>query len=223
MEFIVLVIIIIAAAGGYLVWKSRSSTMAKGGEEVRPKTVANLDPGDGVAFWDGQNLVVDAVLDCTEQVGSRSTSWQWVVMNDGRLLEMADDGKTAFGPPLLLHQGSAPFEQLTGNQGVLKTFEHRVREGVAGSQPVHFLQDGTNYQVKSTGIFTAAARGQVQEREVLRDISPTAGDNVYFEMESGDGQVGLGIWTTHIALYTGHALQESDIVDIFPKAKEANP
>ncbi|MCL4369176.1 MAG: hypothetical protein M1337_08450 [Actinobacteria bacterium] len=220
MQALVLVLIVIVALGAYLFWRSRAPAGPKGGEEAAPKTVNNLDPGDGIAFWDGQNCLVDSVLDCAEEVGARTTRWQWVILNDGRLLEIAPDGQSAYSTPEVLHQGSAGFEQLTGDQGVLKAFEQRVREGVAGSQPVHFRHGRSNYQVKSTGTFTASTRGAAPSQEVLRDISPKAGDNVYFEMVSASGGAALGIWTTHVALYSGQPLKESDIVSIYPKGKE---
>ncbi len=220
MQQLVLVIIIIIAVGAYLFWRSRMPTAARGGEQSSPKTVSNLESGDAVAFWDGQNCMVESVLDCVEEVGARTSRWQWVILSDGRLLEIAADGSTAFGPAEVLYQGSAPFEQLTGDQGVLKAFEQRVRDGVAGSQPVHFQHGRANLQVKSTGTFTASVRGKPLTQEVITDISPKAGDNVYFEMESASGAAALGIWTTHIALYLGQPLKESDIVNIFPKGKE---
>ncbi|MDO8690780.1 MAG: hypothetical protein Q7R39_12350 [Dehalococcoidia bacterium] len=221
MQPAVLVIIVIIAVGAYFLWRSRASAGLKGGEEAAPKTVANLEPGDGVSFWDGQNCLVDTVLDCSEEVGGRATGWQWVLLNDGRLLEIAPDRRSVCGPAEIVFQGSAPFEQLTGTQGTLKAFEQRVREGAAGSQPVHFRHGRANYLLKSTGTFAASIRGKAPAQDVLRDISLKAGDNVYFEMESTAGAVSLGIWTTHIALYFGQLLKESDIVGIFPKGKEA--
>ena len=221
MQLEVLVIIVIIAAGAYFLWRSRATAGPKGGEDAAPKTVANLEPGDGVSFWDGHNCLVDTVLDCSEEVGGRTTRWQWVLLNDGRLLEIAPDRRTAYGPAEIVFQGSAPFEQLTGSQGTLKAFEQRVREVAAGSQPVHFSYGPGNYQLKSTGAFAANIRGKALVQDVLRDVSLKAGENVYFEMESTTGTLSLGIWTTHIALYFGQVLKESDIVGIFPKGKEA--
>ncbi|MDO8690137.1 MAG: hypothetical protein Q7R39_09050, partial [Dehalococcoidia bacterium] len=217
----VLVIIVIMGIGAYFLWRSRVSAGLKGGEDAAPKTVANLEPGDAVSFWDGQNCLVDTVLDCSEEVGGRATHWHWVLLNDRRLLEIAPDRRTAYGPAEIVFQGSGPFEQLTGSHGALKAFEQRVREGAAGSLPVHFSHGQANYQLKSTGTFAASIRGKEPVQDVLRDISPKAGENVYFEMESNAGAVSLGIWTTHIALYFGQVLKESDIVGIFPKGKEA--
>lgn len=220
MSPVILALVVAIVVGGLLFWVSRRTSKTAPGEIAVPKTVANLGPGDALAFWDGQNCVVDAVLDCTEQVGSRVTRWQWVVLNDNRMLEVAPDGNTVFAMPDILYQGSASFEQLTTDNGVLKTFEQRVREGVAGSQPVHFRHGQSNYQIKSTGTFTSIFKAETPTQEVLRDIGPNAGDNVYFEMEGSSGSQALGIWTSHIAWYTGQPLKESDIVSIYPKRKE---
>ncbi|MDP2728598.1 MAG: hypothetical protein Q8P59_13795 [Dehalococcoidia bacterium] len=222
MEPLAILVVLIALAAAVYFWqRATRAGEPKGGDVAPAKSVANLEPGDGLSFWDGQNCLVENVLDCTEQVGARTIQWQWVVLNDGRLLEIAPDGNMAYGAPDILQQGSAAFEQLTGDQGVLKTFEQRVREGVAGSQVVHFRHGRTNYQVKSTGTFSAGIASHTLTQEVLRDVSPQAGDNVYFEMESASGVAALGVWTTHIAWYVGQPLKESDIVNIYPKGKEA--
>jgi hypothetical protein len=215
-EFVVLVLIVAAGIGAFFWWRSRQAAASKTQDAATEKTVANLEPGDGLAFWDGQNCLVDSVLRCTEVVNERVTEWQWVLLSDGRLLEIAPDANMVYDAPEVLQQGSEPFEQLTGERGVLRAFEQRVREEVAGSQPVHFQYGDVNYQVKSTGTFTAQVGGQPLTRDVWRDVSPNAGDNVYFEMAAESGAA-LGVWTTHIALYVGQPLRETDIDSIYPR------
>jgi len=215
------VVLGLALAGGYIWWRAGGGARGRQRDPPPPKTVHNLEAGDVIAFWAGRNCIVDTVLDCVEEVGGRTVEWKWVILSDGQLLEIAADGNVIYGTTEILRQGSAPFEQLTGDHGVLKVFEQRVRESVAGSQAVHFLHDGTNYQAKSTGTFRARSLGRALTAEVLRDIGSEARENVYFEMESASGAVALGIWTTHIAWYAGQPLQDSDIVDIYPRGKEA--
>ena len=220
MELLALIVVVVLGAAGYFWWRARGAAEPKENQEAASKTVANLEPGDGLRFWDDDIRLVDAVLECTEQVGTRTTQWAWVILDDGRLVETAPDGNMLYRTPEVLHQGSAAFEQLTGAEGVLKTFEQKVREGVAGSQPAHFGHGRSIYQVKSTGTFGASIKGKLPKEEVLRDISTQASDNVYVEMEAAFGEVALGIWTTHIALYLGQPLKESDVMSIYPKGKE---
>lgn len=218
-QLLLLVVLIALGALAYFWLKMRQAATAK--EEPTPvsKTVANLQPGDGVAFWDGENCLVDNVVHCSEGVGSRTTEWQWALLSDGRLLEVAPDGNAIYDRPVVLHQGSAGFEELTGDEGVLKTFEQRVREGISGSEPVYYNHDDASYRMKSTGTFAVVTSGKPLTEEVWRDVSPNAGDNVYFEMESDNGKLALGIWTSHIAMYAGQSLKESDINNIYPAAK----
>ncbi|MCL4534577.1 MAG: hypothetical protein M1370_05385 [Bacteroidetes bacterium] len=218
-QLLLLVVLIALGALAYYLLKMRQAGRPK--EDLGPvsKTVADLEPGDGIAFWDGENCLVDNVLRCSEEVGSRKTGWQWALLSNGRLIEVAPDGNSIYDRPEVLHQGSAAFEELTGDEGILKTFEQRVREGVSGSQPVYYNHGGTDFRVKSTGTFTANVSGKPLTQEVWRDISSNAGDNVYFEMESDAGQMALGIWTSHIAWHVGQPLKESDIDSIYPMQK----
>jgi len=217
---LVLIVVMSLGAGVYFSRRARSPARTKGGDAVTPRTLDNLEPGDALSFWDGRSSLVDTVLDCFEEVGARATRWQWVILDDGRLLEIAPGGNSTYGTPETLRQGSLAFEQLTGDHGMLKAFEQRVRDGVSGSQPVHFQHGEANYQARSTGTFSGSVRGKPLTGEVWRDISPKASDNVYFEMESSSGQVILGVWTAHVAWYVGQPLREADIVGIYPGGKE---
>ncbi len=220
MESILLLVVLIAlGALAYLYLQLRRARQPKAEEIAAAKTVNNLAPGDGIGFWDGENTLVTNVLDCTELVGSRAVRWQWVLLSNGRLLEIAPDGNSMFDPPEVLHQGSPEFDELTADGGILKTFEERVRENASGAQPVYYGHGGTDYRIKSTGVFGASVQGPEMAQEVWRDISPNPGDNVYFEAESDAGQEVLGIWTSHIAWFAGQPLKETDIDNIFPGQK----
>lgn len=219
MEFLVLIVIIAVALGGFMWWQG-----GKGKKEERqapePKTIDNVEPGDAIRFWDGDIPLVDTVLDVVEQVGERTVNWRWIILSDGRLLEASPEGKLIYGGPEILHQGSAAFEQLTSEEGALKTFEQRVRDGMSGLNPVHFRHGRASYQMRSTGTFSASTRGNQPTWDAWRDISPKAGDNVYFKMESASGAEALGIWTSHIALHVGQRMKESDIGSIYSKGRE---
>jgi hypothetical protein len=202
------------------------------GQRPQP-TVESLLPGDVVSLWDGGDHVVQAVLECREELNGRETSWRWNLLDEGRMLEATPEGNTIYDRTAILHQASAEFETLTSDPeqgGVLKAFEARVRQGNAARNPTLFEFEGKVYRVVSTGIFAAGPVGQTAypNATVWRDINPSnPGDNVYFELEPtvetpGDdsGRDVLGIWTSHIALLFGHPLKPADIQSIYPRSEQ---
>jgi hypothetical protein len=202
--------------------------------QARQPTVEDLLPGDVVSFWDGGDNVVQAVLECREELNGRETVWRWNLLDEGRVLEFTPEGNTLYERTAVVLQPSAEFEILTADPeqgGVLKAFEARVRQGTAARNPTLFEFEGNTYRVVSTGVFDARPLGQTSypNLEVWRDINPTnPGDNVYFELEpteepppgSDAPTEVLGIWTTHIALLFGRALKPGDIQTIYPHAEE---
>jgi len=195
---------------------------------ARQPTVDDLLPGDVVSFWDGGDAVVQAVLECREELNGRQTVWRWNLLDEDRMLETTVEGNCLYDRTAVLHQDSAEFETLTCDPdqgGVLKAFEARVRQGVAARQPTLFEYDGHVYRVVATGIFDARPKGATgyPAVPVWHDINPTTpSENVYFELEptEGEGEV-LGIWTSHIALLFGRPLQPADIQSIYPRAEQA--
>ena len=233
MEFLVIVLVLVGLglAGYYWFTRARSSPLGQRtetylrsehqqptGNAPRQPTVETLAPGDAVSFWDGEDAIVDTVLDCEEQVGARRTRWRWNLLRGGRMLETAPDGNVLYTGSEVAFQGSAPFEALTGDPatgGVLKTFEARVRAGTVGTNPVFFEHQGKQFQVRSTGTFGATVLGEPPRGEVWRDLADDPSQNVYFEMDAPDGTQGLGVWTTHILLLVGQPLGNTDIRNIF--------
>jgi hypothetical protein len=203
----------------------------------RQPTVDTLLPGDVVSMWDYGDAVVQAVLDCREELNQRASQWRWNILDEGRMLSVAPEGNALYQRTAILHQSSAEFETLTCDPeqgGVLKAFEARVREGTAARNPTLFEFEGRVYRVVSTGIFDARpVRSQDGSQrypnlEVWRDINPhKPGDNVYFELEPteevDEGEIGsvvLGIWTTHIALLLGRELKSADVQSIYPRSEQ---
>ncbi|MGI9145462.1 MAG: hypothetical protein ACR2IK_02765 [Chloroflexota bacterium] len=200
---------------------------------ARVPTVETVLPGDVVSFWDGGDNVVQAALDCTEELNGRETAWRWNLLDDGKVLEVTPEGIVLYERTVILHQDSAEFETLTCDAeqgGALKAFEARVRQGTAARNPTLFEYDGRVYRVVSTGIFAAEPVGQTAfpNVDVWRDINPSnPGDNVYFELEPTEdvpavesGSEVLGIWTSHIALLLGRPLRAGDIQAIYPHAEQ---
>lgn len=199
-------------------------------------TVETLLPGDVVSLWDAGDHVVQAVLDCREELNGRDTGWRWNLLDGDAMIATAPEGNGLFDRTAILLQSSAEFETLTADPeqgGVLKAFETRVRQGVAARNPTLFEFEGKVYRVVSTGIFDARPVGQeaYPNAAVWRDINPTnPGDNVYFELEPTEdvsefdsGSAVLGIWTTHIALLFGRTLRDADIQSIYPRSEEGTP
>src|SRR5919204_74707 len=124
----------------------------------RQPTLDTLLPGDVVSFWDGGDSVVQAVLECREDLNGRVTTWRWNVLDDGKVLEVSPEATVLYEQTIVFHQDSVEFETLTSDPeqgGVLKTFEARVREGTAARHPTLFEYGGKTYRVVSTGIFEA--------------------------------------------------------------------
>jgi hypothetical protein len=205
----------------------------KANPRLRQPTLETLEPGDVVSMWDYGDAVVQAVLNCREELNRRVSEWRWNLLDDGRMLSVAPDGNVLYERTAVLHQNSAEFETLTCDPeegGVLKAFEARVRAGTAARNPTLFEFEGHVYRVLSTGIFDARPVGgrTFPPSEVWRDINPTnPGDNVYFELEPTEevpaGESGadvLGIWTSHIALLFGRDLKPADVQAIYPRSEQ---
>jgi hypothetical protein len=221
--FLVVVIIGVVAAGitAYVISNKRAArrkSQDKVAASLGPdQNVENLGAGDILALWDGKESVVERIVDCQESLPGRVSHWKWAFLEGGQLLSITPSAKSLYTGSVILYQGSPEFEQLTGEAedgGVLKLFELRVREGVSGSQPVTFDYEGQGYRVQSTGTF-AVPDQPVPDSEVWSDVQVEEGQNVYFRMVGQDGAQVLGIWTSHIALYTGRALTSSDVRDIY--------
>src|ERR671932_451962 len=119
-----------------------------GGGQARQPTLESLLPGDVVSLWDGGDAVVQAVLECHEELNGRETVWRW------NLLDVSPEGNVLYARTVVFHQDSAEFETLTSDPdqgGVLKAFEARVREGTAARNPALFEFEGRVYRVVSTG------------------------------------------------------------------------
>ena len=230
-QLIVLFALAAILVGAYLVYISR------GGRRPRPVTslsgrrpnaalgpprreagLSNLRPGDVLVFWSGDDAIAETVLDCREERMSRSTQWRWAFLDSGKLLESGPDGNTLFEAGQVFTQGSPTFELLTadvGRQGLLKTFEARVRDGTATTNPTVFEHKGIAYRLKSTGNFKTVSIGKPLHQEAWRDISPQATDNVCLHLIGPQGQQALAIWTSHIAFRTGRPLDDSEIKGIY--------
>ena len=234
MELVIsLVVVIVLIAGGFFLFQRffgsdtarRAARIVKSriddgraGPAQRQPAVDNLLPGDAISFSDDSDSVVRSVLECREQLGPRTTSFRWSVLDDGRVLEWAPDATILYSTRSVAYQGEEPFQKLTdapAQGGVLKTFEARVQASTVASNPVTLEHDGQAFHMRSTGTFTARLLGDAPG-EVLADVAPNADDNVYFEAEARDGSQLLGIWTSHILLLVGKPLGKTDIAAIYP-------
>ena len=190
---------------------------------ARQPTLQDLRRGDAISFWDGQDDVVDSVVRCQEEIGGRTSTWSWVLLSSGQVLEVAPDANVLYTQSTVLQQGSEPFYNLTAEPergGALKLFEARVRDESIAREPVTIALAGKTWTVESTGTFLASYGGPPPTQEVWRDISQNPADNVYFELRADGDEAAVGIWTSHILLLQGRLLADSDIQSLYPGEEE---
>lgn len=212
-----------AAAGGESGSLGRKTVQATppGGIPLTPD-LQGMKPGDAISFWDGSDATVRGSFDCREVLNSRTTEWRWVALTGDRILEVLPRGQILYDSAAVAHQGDEFYDMLVGPGGSLKRFEGNVREGIAAAEPVSIDIDGIEYRIRSTGTFASTLVGELPEQaEVWLDISEDPNNNVYFKFVRADGtddkDVGLGIWTSHVLILRGRAIDRTDIVSIFSR------
>jgi len=181
--------------------------------------LSEAKPGDVVFVAGGRDHLVEAVLDCQEEVGGRLTRWQWLVLSEGWLIELLPYHRYLGQQWQVVYQGTPLFDALVGPGGALRRFEAHVREGIAAQEPVTLTIEGTSWRVSSTGSFQASARGEVwPQGPVWAALSPDPADNVYFTLSRTEGaeERVLGLWTDHILLYRERPLAEGDAT-LYPR------
>lgn len=178
--------------------------------ETTPQT---LKPGDAIMLWNGDDRLVQTVLECAEHLNGRETDWRWLLLDGGALLEVTAGHTTYYDQSEVIYQGSVDFLRLVGDQdGLLRVFEARVRDGSIALNPVTFDHGGAAFQVASTGTFAVQrADGAALDADVWRDITPNEGNNVYVKLNGPLGGKALGVWTTHIAFLRGQEVGPSDL------------
>jgi hypothetical protein len=235
MEWLIWLIVILAAAGGawFLLLRPGAPYQLGPRQAAAPPTASptpiggvpltpnlqQLKPGDAVSFWDGTDTVVRGSLDCREELGGRTTEWRWVFLSGDRVLELMPNGQSLYDSSVVAHQGDEFYELLVGPGGVLKRFEGNVREGIA-HEPVLVNVDDVDYRVRSTGTFSATRVGELPgESHVWADTSTNPTDNVFFKLVRADDadtkDISLGIWTTHILILRGRAIDRSEITGVY--------
>lgn len=191
-------------------------------------------PGDIMQFPNAARGTVQTVYLCAESNGVDLIRWSWIVLDDGRLLEIAPRGCALYDPPTTLVRGNGPFLELAAQDGALVRFEERVRAGDWQKRPVRLSLGGRRWRISSTGTLTARRLGPVPESVwgQLRTerpqastaaeawsgagIEPAAEDrDVYFTLLGQAGKqperdaLGLGVWMTDIGLAFGRRLGDS--------------
>ena len=118
-------------------------------------------PGDVVVLPGDVRATVQTVYLCAEASGREVVRWSWIVLEDGRLLEIAPRGCALYDPPTILPHGSGRFLELAAQDGALVRFEERVRAGVWEARPVRLTLGGRRWRLTSTGTVTAQRLGPV--------------------------------------------------------------
>src|SRR5919202_1081786 len=78
-------------------------------------TLETLLPGDVVSLWDQGDHIVQAVLDCREDLNGCTVSWRWNLLDNGGMLSAAPEGNVFYDRTAILTQDSAEFETLTAD------------------------------------------------------------------------------------------------------------
>src|SRR4030095_15508502 len=118
------------------------------GPTPRQPTLATLQAGDAISFWDGDDRVVDSVIECREEIAARTSRWRWAMLSGEWVLETAPDENALYPEQKVMFQGSPEFYALTAQPqdgGALKLFEARVRDQTIGRSPVTVSLDGKSW------------------------------------------------------------------------------
>ncbi|HTE86449.1 MAG TPA: hypothetical protein VK821_17150, partial [Dehalococcoidia bacterium] len=121
-------------------------------------TPETLGPGDALILEDGRDFLVQSAIDCQEELEGRTSTWRWLLLDDGSLLEVLRHALSLYERAEILYQGTPPYALLTGQgdqDGLLRVFEARVRAGTIAGMPVSYEHGGNSFQIRSTGTFAA--------------------------------------------------------------------
>jgi hypothetical protein len=184
-------------------------------------------PGDTFGLLDGEPAIVETVYLCAEPSGGDLTRWTWVVLADGRLIEVAPRGCAIYAAPRLLKRGTGPFLELAAQDGALVRFEERVRAGSWEARPVRLTLEGRLWRVTSTGTVTAQRLGATPTSAWGQLRARVSGEepDVYFTfVGQGDADsLGLGLWATDVCLAFGRRLGDSPAAAGLRIEEEASP
>jgi hypothetical protein len=179
---------------------------------VRDVSPATLQPGDALMAWNGDDRLVQTALECAEHLNGRETDWRWLLLDGDTALEVTASHTVYYSTSEVIYQGTAEFLRLVGDQdGLLRTFEARVRDGSNALNPVFYEHASDRWQINSTGTFVVGSSAGAALPEVWRDVTPNEGDNVYAKFTGSQGTKALAVWTTHLVLLTGQEVGPSDL------------
>ena len=170
-------------------------------------------PGDAVNLPGAEPGIVETVYLCSEPSGDDVTRWSWIVLADGRLIEVAPRGCAVYESPRVLERGTGRFLELTAQDGALVRFEERVRAGTWEARPVRLTLGRRRWRLTSTGTVTAQRLGPAPESGwgQLGCRPSTAEPDVYFTFVSlsDPDALGLGHWATDVILAFGRRLGDT--------------
>lgn len=174
---------------------------------------------DVLDFWMEGPRVVKTVLLSHEQFEGHRYEWVWMFLDDGSLVEASPDGYFRYREHHLLRQGTALYEELVAQDGALVRYEERVRLGTADERPVEFNLNDRTYRMTSTGTVIAQRLGDEPELLTWKSFSADQRQNVYFGLAdvTDEAQVGVGLWTAHVCVSLGRALEQADLTAIYRK------
>jgi hypothetical protein len=202
---------------------NNGSGVSGAGSTTPLEQLRTVAPGDVVDVWMEETYLVKTVYLCEEEVGGQTYEWRWIFLDDGSLIEVSPDGYFRYREHRLLKQGTSEYESIVAQDGALVRFEERVRAGDSGRRPVHVSLDGSEgskeYTIASTGTVKVRRLGDEPALGPWQALNDDPGQNVYFGMiETADeSNVALGLWTAHVSLSFGKALDDTNITAVYRK------
>ncbi|OGG49764.1 MAG: hypothetical protein A3F84_16815 [Candidatus Handelsmanbacteria bacterium RIFCSPLOWO2_12_FULL_64_10] len=178
-----------------------------------------VKPGDVLELWMEGSRVVRTLIECREELAGNAYQWVWMFLDDGSLIEASPDGFFRYREHQILRQGTAHYEEIVAQDGALVRFEERVREGSSAERPVAFTYDDRTYQITSTGTVYTRTSGDEPDLLTWKSFSEKPAENVYFGLADADDEtrVGVGLWTAHVCLSFGKALEPADLSEVYRK------
>ena len=208
------------------------ASVARDGSAVAARDAWVVDgfaplPGDAVSLPGGDRGIVETVYLCSEPSGDDTTRWSWIVLADGRLIEVAPRGCALYQVPRVLARGSGRFLELTAQDGALVRFEERVRAGTWEARPVRLTLGRRRWRLTSTGTVTAQRLGPVSASGwgQLGARPPASEPDVYFTFAglTDADALGLGLWATDVILAFGRRLGDTPDASGLGTAEAATP
>lgn len=188
--------------------------LRRNGGDGEPGQLVGTLPGDTLVLPGESSQSIAAIYRCAEELAGQVTEWLWLFLADRTLVEVAPRGAAVYREHRVIERGSAVFEELAAQDGLLVRFEKRVRAGEAASRSVHVTLDGQRYRVAFTGNVRAQLLGQPPPLSAWQALGSNVEQNVYFGLVETTPEPAwvLGLWTGDVCLSFGRPVPGERII-----------